>query len=53
MILTLRSIEPFHMKQDQILFRELQEIEEVIFVDKGVVDVGFEIKRKEKLVLRF
>ena len=53
MNLILRSLEPYHMKRDQILFRELQEIETVIFVTKGNVDVGFEINRKEKMVLRF
>ena len=41
------------MKRDQIIFKELEEIEEVIFVVKGAVDVGFEINMKEKLVLRF
>ena len=53
MNLILRSVEPFHMKRDQILFKELQEIQEVIFVSKGTVNVGFEINRKEKMVLRF
>ena len=53
MNLILRSLEPLRMKAGQVIFRELQEIEEVIFVHKGAVDVGFEINRREKLVLRF
>lgn len=49
----LRNLEPYFIAEDNIIFRELQEIEEVIFVQKGVVEVGFEINRRQKFVIRF
>ena len=35
------------------MFKELEEIQEVIFVQQGTVHVGFEINRKEKFVVQF
>lgn len=49
----LSNLEPRFINRNKIIFTELEEIQEVIFVSKGKVDVGFEINRIQKFVLRF
>ena len=49
----LTNLEPRFIPRDRIIFKELEEIYEVLFVSKGNVDVGFEINRRQKFVLRF
>lgn len=38
--------------KEQILFNELDDFTEVLFFNKGQVDVGFEINRRKHFVLR-
>lgn len=49
----LVRIEPVFIPQDTIIFRELEEISEVIFVLSGNVHVGFEVNRRTKFVVQF
>lgn len=52
MIGLLQSFEPRYDPKDSIIFRELEEIQEVLFQEKGIIDIGFEINRRPKYVLR-
>ena len=52
MIGLLQNFEPRIEEKGTILFRELEDIHEVIFQEKGVIDIGFEINRIPKFVLR-
>ena len=36
-----------------MLFEELDEIREVIFIERGECDVGYEINKKKKFVIRY
>ena len=49
----LIEIEPVFIPADTTIFKELEEISEVIFVLKGNVHVGFEVNRKTKFVVQF
>lgn len=46
-------MEPRIEKAGSILFEELDEINEVIFIMNGTVEIGFEINKIRKFVLRF
>ena len=48
----LKCLEPRSQEKDQVVFRELDEVNEVIFFTKGCIDIGFEINRKINYVLR-
>lgn len=49
----LKNVEPIFIPEGTIMFRELEEIQEVIFVLTGNVHVGFEINRRTKFVVQF
>ena len=53
MIEILQNLEPRFESKDTVLFLELDEIHEVIFVEQGKVDVGFELNRRRKFAIRF
>lgn len=48
----LSNLEPRQEFEGTILFNENDEINEVIFFMKGIVDIGFMINRKETFCLR-
>ena len=48
----LRVLEPRIQQKNEIIFNELDEVNEVIFFMSGAVDIGFEINRKQAYVLR-
>ena len=48
----LRSLEPRKEEAKTILYNELDEFVEVLFLYKGQVDIGFEINRKKTFVIR-
>ena len=52
MVCLLSSLEPRHEHADTILFDELDEVNEVIFFNRGSLDLGFEINRFKHFVLR-
>lgn len=52
MISILCNLEPRREKRGAILFEELEEIAEIFFVSQGTIDIGYEINRQRKFVLR-
>ena len=52
MIQMLQSLEPRYEKRGTILFEELEEISEILFINKGMVDVGYEINKQKKYCIR-
>ena len=52
MIDMLKLLEPRHVCQDTVLFQSIEEVEEIFFIVKGHIDIGFEINRQPKYVLR-
>ena len=48
----LKSLEPRKEIADTIIFHELDDFTEVLFFNKGQVDIGFEINRKKIYALR-
>ena len=52
MIKMLQSLEPRYEESKSILFRELEEIQEIFFHKEGLIEVGYEISRKPRMVLR-
>ena len=48
----LRSLEPRREESNTFLYYELDDFSEVLFFDKGQVDIGFEINKKKRYVLR-
>ena len=53
MIQILSNLEPRHEKRGDILYEELEEIQEIFFVQTGTIDIGYEINRQKKYVLRY
>ena len=49
----LRSLESKIETEDSMIFEELDEINEVIFILDGVIDLGYQINKIKKHVLRF
>ena len=49
----LTHVEPVFVPAETIMFRELDEIKEIIFVQTGDVHIGFEINRRKKFVVQF
>ena len=49
----MRNLEPRIEMEGSIIFEELDEINEMIFVLNGTIDIGFDINRLRKYVLRF
>lgn len=52
MIGLLKNFEPRIEEKGEIIFKELEEIHEVLFQEKGTIDIGYEINRKARYVLR-
>ena len=53
MTLFLLNLEPRSYDAGRLLYDELDEINEVLFIKKGQVDVGFKINGYSKYVVRF
>jgi len=53
MLQILMNLEPRHELAGATLFEELEEINEVLFISRGQCDVGFEVNKIKKFVLRF
>ena len=49
----LTKLEPRIEHKGTILFEELDEVNEALFISKGIVDVGFKINNFPKYVIRF
>ena len=49
----LRDLDPWHVHSESIIFDELDDINEVIFIRKGIVEIGYEMNKKKKFVVRY
>lgn len=45
-------MEPRFEQEGFELFKELEDVSEILFLEKGFIDVGFEINRRPHMVLR-
>jgi len=45
MIKVLQNLEPVHYNKGTLLFTELDDVNEVIFVEHGFYDIGYEINK--------
>jgi len=45
MMEVLTNLEPRHELKGKVLFEELEEISEIIFISKGCIDIGYEINK--------
>jgi len=52
MRLILSGLEPRQEEINNILFHELDEFTEILFINSGMVDIGFEINRKKVYCIR-
>ena len=53
MIELLKNLEPRREKKGSVLFEELEEITEIFFISQGTIDIGYEINKTTKYVLRY
>ena len=53
MISLLQGLEPRFEEKGSLLFDELQEISEIVFIIRGKVDVGYELNKNKRFVVRF
>ena len=53
MMQILMNLEPRYEEQGTQLFQELDEFNDIIFVQKGIVAIGYEINKKKKYVIRY
>ena len=52
MIALLHGLQPRKYDKGELIYTQLEEINEVIFVERGNIDVGFEVSYKKKFVVR-
>lgn len=52
MIQILKSLEPRYMDKDEIIFRELDEVNELLFIERGEYDIGYEVNKLDKFKMR-
>lgn len=52
MLELLQNMEPRQEFADNIIYKELDEVNEILFFDRGSVDIGFEINHVRHMVLR-
>ena len=53
MIDMLSSLEPRREDGNVVIYDELDEVNEVIFINQGTYEIGFEMNRIQNFVLRF
>ena len=53
MINMLRNLSPRFEKKGEVLISELETFDEVLFMSKGKIDIGFEINKVPKMALRY
>ena len=53
MIDMLRNLEPRREAANVVIYDELDEVNEVIFINQGTYEIGFEMNRIQTFVLRF
>jgi hypothetical protein len=48
----LQNLEPRREQPGTVIYRTLEEVDEIFFIEEGGVDIGFEINRDTKFILR-
>ena len=46
-------MEPRREYRGSVLYEELEEIQEIFFVSKGTMDIGYELNKSRKFVVRY
>ena len=49
----LLKLNPYIADEDIILFNELDEVGQIIFISSGKVDIGFQVNSKLRFIVRF
>ena len=49
----LRDLDPRHELANSLIFDELDDINEVLFIQKGVVEIGYQLNKQRKYVVRY
>lgn len=52
MVRVLKSLEPRLMKKSETLYLELDEVNELLFIEKGEYDIGYNVNKTEKFKIR-
>lgn len=52
MVTVLQRLEPRFICKGTVLYHELEEIQEIFFQENGIIDIGYEINRYQRFVLR-
>ena len=52
MLMLFRNLSPIRCPKGTLLYNQLEEISEVVFIEQGNIDVGFSVNNKEKWSLR-
>ena len=52
MIQILQSLEPFKFLTNTIILTELDDVNEVLFIEEGLYDIGYEVNKKIQYRLR-
>lgn len=52
MIAILQNLEPIHFQAKTVLYNELDDVNEVTFIEKGLYDIGYEINKKHIFKIR-
>jgi len=52
MIAILQRLEPIQFQAKKIIYNELDDVNEVVFIEQGMYDIGYEINKKPHLKLR-
>ena len=47
MVRVLKSLEPRLMKKSETLYLELDEVNELLFIEKGEYDIGYNVNKTE------
>ena len=52
MVNLLGHLEPRCEQPGTVLFKTIEEVDEIFFIEKGSVDIGFEINRETRFIIR-
>jgi hypothetical protein len=52
MIEILKALEPRSFKSRETIYVELDEVNEILFIESGEYDIGYEVNKTEKFKLR-
>lgn len=52
MITLMSNLEPRLEPSGTVLYRTIDEVDEIFFIEKGSVDIGFEINRDTRFIMR-